>query len=65
VVSGSEDGVAITGTYTLSANKGIALSMLPALSNATITTLTSDSLTITGTASNDSGSLAETIYLKR
>ena len=65
VVSGSEDSVAIKGTYALSANKGIVLSMLPALSNATITTLTSDSLTITGTASNGSGSLAETIYLKR
>lgn len=67
VISGSEDSVAITGTYTLSANKGIALSMLPALSHATITTLTSDSLTITGTATggNGSSSLAETIYLKR
>jgi hypothetical protein len=67
VVSGIEDSVAIAGTYTLSANSGITLSMLPSMAHGTVTTLTANALTITGrnTSANGSSWLTETISLKR
>lgn len=67
VVSGTEDSVAIAGTYALGDDSTITLSMLPALSHAKITKITANALTIAGvnTAGNGNSSLSETIYLKR
>ncbi len=65
VVSGSEDGVSITGTYTLSANNGISLSMLPAFPNGKILALTANALTIAGTNGSGNSSITDTIYLSR
>jgi hypothetical protein len=65
VVSGSEDSVSITGTYTLSANNSISLSMLPAFPSGKILTLTANNLIIAGTNGSGNSSITDTIYLNR